>query len=79
MPLSNLPTALVEWIDTAIILGIIVKEWESVGLPLSHVWSSQLGIVAAYEKISFRIIIIIIRLIDIVRNGTDILSHIKSP
>ena len=34
---------------------IIVKEWKSEDLPPAHVWFTQLGVVAALERLTFKI------------------------
>ena len=55
-PLKHLSTPLADWIHTALMVGrkIIVKEWKSEDLPPAHVWFTQLGTVAALERLSFK-------------------------
>ena len=46
-----------EWIQTALMLGrkLIMCEWKAPNAPLVSTWFSQLGHLAALEKLTFRL------------------------
>lgn len=58
LPLKALPSAQAEWVHTSLMLGrkLIVSEWKKTTLPPVRVWFSHLGIVAAHEGLSYRLI-----------------------
>ena len=47
-----------EWVQTALMLGrkLIMCEWRTSSAPSVNVWFSQLGHVAALERLSFRLL-----------------------
>ena len=56
--LKNVSPHLAEWIQTAIMSGrrLLVKDWKAPGAPAPSLWDSSLGQLAAYERLSYRLL-----------------------
>merc|ERR1711867_63407 len=56
--LGTVSPPVAEWIQTALMLGrrLLVKEWKAASAPAVSPWFSTLGQVAAYERLSYRLL-----------------------
>ena len=56
--LKKVSPHLAEWIQTAIMSGrrLIVKDWKASHAPTLSLWDSSLGQIAAYERLSYRLL-----------------------
>ena len=57
LTLKHFPVSQADWVQTFLMLGrkLIVTEWKATSLPSVRIWFSQLGIVAAHERLSSRL------------------------
>ena len=56
--LGGVSPPIAEWIQTALMLGrrLLIREWKASSAPAVSLWFSTLGQVAAYERLSYRLL-----------------------